>query len=236
VIDAQAIAEEFWQNGVVVLEGFLDAAVAARAARELDAVLATDPERPFSFADQDGFPDERATHVRNWPLAQVVELTPTCQRVLGDARLDELAAAVCGSGYAATSGMVTATAPGFGQSWHQDSREDEPGCFTLNRIVFPGAPAPGAGRLLVVPGSHVRGDVPQGDGFEPRSDAVALEPSAGTVVLMHSRTWHCVERNRSDRTRVQFNARTWPAGCPDDITLYPMFAMGPWNFKTGRPE
>ncbi len=89
------VAERFHRHGVVVVTGFCDDATASAAAAELDDVVAAHADRPASFAGQ-GYPDERETAVRNWPIAQVREQVLTCRSVLRDPRLDEWATAICG--------------------------------------------------------------------------------------------------------------------------------------------
>jgi hypothetical protein len=230
------MVEQFWRDGVVVVEGFVDEERASTAADELSAVVASHPDHPYSFAEQPGFLETRETFVHNWTLASVAEMTPSCAEILTDPRLDEVAVAIVGPDYRPAGGMVTATAPGCGQAWHQDTRDPDPRHFTLNRIVFPSRSMEEAGRLLVVPGSHREGDIASGASFDHRPGAVPVAPSPGALVLMHSRCWHAVEVNRSGRSRVQFNARVLPADCPEDVTLFPMFTQGPWNFRTGLPE
>jgi len=229
------VAARFERLGVVVVTGFCEDATAAAAAGELDAVVASDPERPVTFAAQ-GYPEVRDTAVRSWGLGEVRDRIPVALSVLRDERLHEWAAAICGPDHVRQPGSIASTFPGCGQAWHQDSRDPHPRHFTLNRIFFPAAVSPEQGRLVLVPGSHLEGDIPAAEPYGHLDGEVAVAPAAGTVVLMHSRCFHQVERNRSTRPRTQVNGRVMPAECPPDVTARPRFSTGPWNFRTGRPE
>ena len=95
--------------------------------------------------------------------------------------------------------------------------------------MFAAAVPPERGRLIVVPGSHTAGDIPTGGGWDDLDGQVAVAPPAGAVVLMHSRCFHMVERNRTSTPRSQFNGRVLPPECPDDTTAFPLFRAGPWS-------
>jgi ectoine hydroxylase-related dioxygenase (phytanoyl-CoA dioxygenase family) len=230
-----SVAERFDRDGVVVVTDFVDRETSRAAAGELDEIVRAEPDRPVAFANQ-GYADQRLTAVRNWPLGEVKDRIPNCRSILRDTRLGEWAAAICGPDYARLPGSIASTFPGCGQAWHQDSRDPAPAHFTLNRIFFVADVTPEQGRLRVVPGSHRAGDIPTAPPYGQIEGEVAITPPAGSVVLMHSRCFHQVERNESDRPRTQFNARVMPAKCPQDVTAFPLFSTGPWNFVTGRAE
>ena len=233
--DASVVAECFDANGVVLVTGFVETELARSAAAELDAIVAGEPGRSIGFADQ-GFDKERETAVRSWGLGEVKERVPACRSILRDPRLDEWATAICGPGHTRHPGSIASTFEGCGQAWHQDSDDGHPRHFTLNRILFPAEVPAERGRLVVVPGSHRAGDIPGGGLWDPLDGEVPLAPPAGSLVLMHSRCFHMVERNRTSTPRTQFNGRVQPADCPPGVTARPLFRAGPWNFRTGRPE
>ena len=226
--DRATVDALFADTGVLVVTGFVDPDTAGRAAAEVDDVVAADPDRRPTFADQ-GVGDQRETVVRNWGLGEVRDRIPTCRSILRDPRLEEWATAICGRSFKRSTGSIASTFEGCGQAWHQESRDPHPRHFTLNRIVFAAAVPPERGRLIVVPGSHTAGDIPTGGGWDDLDGQVAVAPPAGAVVLMHSRCFHMVERNRTSTPRSQFNGRVLPPECPDDITAFPLFRAGPWS-------
>lgn len=123
------------------------------------------------------------------------------------------------------------TSRGCGQARHQDSWSDDPALFVLNRIVFTRDYDAAQGQLLVVTGSHRRGDLPAGEPYEPLPGQVALTPRANCAVFLHTRTFHCVSKNATERPRIQFNRRVVPHGVPTDLTARARFRNGTWDFN-----
>ena len=72
----------------------------------------------------------------------------------------------------------------------------------MNRILFTRDYDAGQGQLLVVPGSHRRGDLPAGQPFEPLPGQIALTPMANSAVFLHTRTFHCVTKNSTEQARL----------------------------------
>src|ERR1041384_8065915 len=115
------------------------------------------------------------------------------------------------------------TRPGTAQAWHQDTSCVDPAKFILNRVLYPWVYPPEAGTIIVGPGSHLKGRIPPGPNHEPMRGELMLHPTPGTVVFLHSFTYHRVGINRWTAPRHTLNFRSRPASCPayyDSIGFY----------------
>jgi hypothetical protein len=224
------IVETFWRDGIVILEQFYEPRIMTELALAFEQLVNSDPSRPFG-----GGPDYarlRETRVRVWPGKDV----PLCEQVMTDSRLDVITKSICGDDMLRLGISIFSTPRGCGQAWHQDSSGHRPEHFELNRIVFPSNVAAEQGELHFVPGSHTGPDLPPGGNYDPLPGERSVAPKAGTLVLMHTRCFHRVGINQTDKPRTQCNSRTRPAGAPDGLTGLPVFRTGKWNFVTGKPE
>ena len=229
-VDPQSIAQQFKRDGIVVLRAFYPADQMRELAAELDAIVSADPDRAFGGGED--YARLRETRVRVWSGKD----RPHVARAMSDPRLAEITQAILGLGFLVGGEGIFSTPTGCGQGWHQDTRSREPDHYELNRIVFPSDVAPEQGALLCVPGSHVGPDLPSGGNFDTLPGQKYFLPTAGTLVLMHTRCFHSVEINRSQRPRTQCNSRMRPAAAADGLGNFPIFRTGPWNFRTGKPE
>jgi len=226
----ERVAETFWQDGIVALHGFYDSADVAEVARELDATVATDPDRPFGGGP--GYAERFDTKVQVWSAND----QPTCRSLMADERLAAITEAICGPGYQTPAALgIFSTPHGCGQGWHQDSGSEELGDYEVNRILFPKDVMVEQGRLVCVAGSHLRGRLPAGGNHEPIEGEQTFAPTSNTVVLMHTRCYHRVEPNSTYIARTQVNSRARPATTADDVCNYAVFRTGTWNFKTASP-
>jgi hypothetical protein len=64
---------------------------------------------------------------------------------------------------------------------------------------------------------------------------VRLLPTAGTLVLMHTRCYHRVDTNHTDVPRVMLNTRATARDARDDLCRYPVFVSQTWDHATGEP-
>jgi hypothetical protein len=224
-----AIVETFERDGVVAVEGLLPKADIAAADGVADAFLGQLDGKPWA-AGEDYC---RRFDIWTKVFSQIDE--PAVARLFDDPVMQRLTEALAGAGAAAGGIGSWVTPEGCGQAWHQDSWSEDPALFILNRIVFTRDMAPEQGRLVAVPGSHRAGDLPPGEPYEPLPGQQALAPAANTTVFLHTRTFHCVEKNRTARPRIQFNRRVVPAGVPQDLTSRARFRNGTWDFVRSAP-
>lgn len=219
--------QKFWDDGALLLDGFFTPGELAGIAGEIEKYYAVTPPmvRPENF-------DQFETRTDAWsPKAGVFEA------LAHHPLLVELTKALLGQGYVDHSTcLVMQTRPGTGQAWHQDTPCSDPLKFVLNRIVYCWDVTPEAGGILYVPGSHRKGKLPKGPNHEPLPGELAIHPKAGTLVLLHSFTWHRVSMNRSNSPRWSANFRCRPSSCPDDYDGVGYYRNAGYNFRTSKVQ
>jgi len=93
--------------------------------------------------------------------------------------------------------------------WHQDSGrvnhdiKSHPRPMLSLKVAYflSDTSVEGRGNFWVVPGSHLRDDIPVPDGTAQPEGAVPVLAKPGTVVFFDRRTWHAASPNWSDVTR-----------------------------------
>ncbi len=227
--DPVALAAAFEADGYVVLEDFF--------APELMAILEARSWQHFGT-------DPAWAHEENFLTASEVEVVPWFPQREGVAdfdavddlaRLEAVTTAALGRGWRADYCMVMHSRAGSaGQAWHQDCPPEDPARFNLNRLVYTHAVGGDrGGELVVVPGSHRRGEVPAGGPHEPLPDEVVLSPRAGTLVLVHGHCWHRV-RAVGPSPRLSINYRAVPVGAPFDLTDVCVYRNMRYRFSTAE--
>jgi hypothetical protein len=104
----------------------------------------------------------------------------------------------------------------------------------VNRLIYTSdISADVGGRILVVPGSHLRGELTPGATDEDFPDQLVLSPSRGTLILLHGHTWHRVTRVNG-KCRVSTNYRSIPRGTPQDITDICVYRNMRYKFETSE--
>ncbi len=92
-----------------------------------------------------------------------------------------------------------------------------------------------AGALVCVPGSHRSGPIPPGEPHGELPGELHLAPTAGSVVLVHSRCFHRVTANRTANQRFSVNFRARPAGAAAELGGIGVFRTGAYDFAMDRP-
>lgn len=116
-------------------------------------------------------------------------------------------ARVMGPDFKLSSLNYRAAKPGMGlQKLHADWHEAvAPGDYKVcNSIWLLDDFSRANGATRVVPGTHLRGDLPQDvldDPLAPHPDEVLIEAPAGSVFVFNSHTWHGGTNNHTDRPR-----------------------------------
>lgn len=212
-MDIAAAQATFDAEGYVVLEDFFDGA----AMDHLDGVIRAHFGGNPEFRHNDEFLEKSKAEVVPWFPQQ--DGNRDFDAIERDERLQELSEALIGPGWKAQYCMVMFSKQGTaGQAWHQDCPPEDPGQHNLNRLVYTSDIRDEiGGQIVVVPGSHRRGELPAGDPTGEFEDQVLLRPRKGALVMLHGHTWHRVLPIKGP-SRCSTNFRAAPAGTPDGIT------------------
>ena len=150
------IAAEFHNTGVVVLEGFFDAATLAPLNQAIGRLVASTQPWSADVAARRGQFKEKYKRLFETELVSLpfsAEHPDTAAELLADHRLRAVTAALLGSDYSEQGPMCFGYGSGMQHGWHQDSGSTDAGQFVLNRIVYPSTVREGQGALHFVPGS-----------------------------------------------------------------------------------
>ncbi len=225
----QALAQQFWRQGYLVVEDMFDAATMDRYQA---LILEHFGDAPV-FSHNEEFLTKSATEVIPWFPQQ--EGFAEFNTVQEDPRLIALTQAILGDGWRALYCMTMFSKQGTrGQAWHQDCAPEDPAVFNMNRLIYTEDISPHiGGQTIVVPGSHRRGLLTVGPVDEDLEDQVVLTPRKGTLVMLHGHTWHRV-LPITGRYRVSTNYRCSPLGTPDDITDICVYRNMRYRFETNE--
>jgi len=228
-MDYGTLAEQFWEQGYLVVEDLFDSRLMDRYQ---SLILQHFGETP-AFLHNEEFLSKAATEVVPWFPQQegVIEF----DAVQDDARLTALTQSILGDGWRALYCMTMFSRSGSrGQAWHQDCAPEVATVFNVNRLIYTEDITPEiGGQTIVVPGSHRRGLLTVGPVDEDFDDQVVLSPRKGTLVILHGHTWHRVLPVAGSH-RVSTNYRCSPAGTPDDVTDVCVYRNMRYRFETNE--
>ena len=206
-------AQEFWQNGYLLIDDFFDAQLMDKYQQRILMHFGDDPD----FSHNKEFLQKSNTDVIPWfPQLEGLQEFDIAEQ---DPRLIKLTEAILGHGWSSLYSMVMFSKKGSnGQAWHQDCPPEDKSQFNLNRLVYTmDIDHNTGGQILVMPGTHLGGAISIGDINEDFAEQVVLTPKKGTLVLIHGHLWHRV-LPVNHLHRVSTNYRCRPANTPDDIT------------------
>lgn len=206
-------AQEFWQNGYLLIDDFFDAQLMDKYQQRILMHFGDDPD----FSHNKEFLQKSNTDVIPWfPQLEGLQEFDIAEQ---DQRLIKLTEAILGHGWSSLYSMVMFSKKGSnGQAWHQDCPPEDKSQFNLNRLVYTmDIDHNTGGQILVMPGTHLGGAISIGDINEDFAEQVVLTPKKGTLVLIHGHLWHRV-LPVNHLHRVSTNYRCRPANTPDDIT------------------
>ena len=145
----------------------------------------------------------------------------------------ELTRHVLGEDWTSLYSMVMFSRQGSkGQAWHQDCSPDDPERFNLNRLVYTRDISDDiGGQTVIMPGSHLRGELTVGDPDEDLDGQLIISPRKGTLVLLHGHCWHRVLPVHGD-FRFSTNYRACPKGTAADITDVCVYRNMRYRFST----
>lgn len=225
----QNLAEEFWAQGYLVIDGFFDPALA----NELDELtLAHFRAHPVNRLS-DEFTGKAKTDIIPW-LPQD-DGPSRFDAIDQDPRLAALTDAVIGPGWIHQHCLVMFSGQGTkGQAWHQDSPPEHKRDYNLNRLLYSRDILDEVGgQLAVVPGTHLGGALPVGEPHGDFPTQVVLRPRKGTLVLLHGHCWHRVFPIHG-KFRTSINYRAIPAGVSGEVTDTCVYRNMRYHFPTRR--
>lgn len=213
VTDQQQLAQQFWEAGYLAVDSFFDSGLMD----ELDQLVVE------YFGDEPDF-----CHTEEFLNRSKTEVVPWFPQKDGFSAFDktaeleslaELTRSILGADWKALYCMVMFSKQGtVGQAWHQDCSPDVSDNFNLNRLVYTrDIEATIGGQVVVVPGSHRRGEIPPGDPWADMEGQVVLEPRKGSLIILHGHTWHRV-LPVTGNFRFSTNYRAMPSGTPENVT------------------
>jgi ectoine hydroxylase len=228
-MDYKAFAQTFWQQGYLLIEDFFEPVLMDEYERLIVDHFGLDPD----YLHNPEFLQKSATEVIPWFPQQ--EGITAFDVVANDDRLQQLTDAVLGEGWQSLYCMTMFSKQGSsGQAWHQDCAPEDPREFNLNRLCYSGnIDRQTGGQTLVVPGSHLLGEIPVGPGDEDFDGQSVLSPSKGSLVLLHGHTWHRVTPV-TGKYRSSTNYRSMPKGTPQDITDIAVYRNIRYRFSTNE--
>ncbi len=220
-------AARFWEQGYLYLEQFFDDA----DMKVLHASILEHYGINPNYSHSDEFLSKAATEVIPWFPQQEGQ---TCFDALeADPYLRALSEAILGPKWRSLYCMTMFSKPGSrGQAWHQDCEPEDARQYNLNRLVYThDINEETGGQVLLVPGSHKRGEITVGEVDETFEDQIELSPKRGALLLIHGHAWHRV-RPANTHYRVSTNFRCMPAEVPESITDICVYRNMRYQFAT----
>lgn len=228
-LDFQALANQFWQYGYIVLDNFFSPTLMDQCQTTIMEHFGLAPE----FLHDENFIKASKTEVIPWfPQREGSCIFDDVETV---SAFQQLTQAILNANWQAQYCMVVFSKSGTsGQAWHQDCPPENPALFNLNRLVYTmDVTAETGGEVYIFPKSHRRGALTQGDVFEDFVEQVKLTPRKGTLVLLHGHCWHRIGKIKGDY-RVSTNFRAAPEGVPEDITDVCVYRNMRYQFSTAE--
>lgn len=234
-MDTGRLKTLFWEQGYLVLENFFDESLMDGMDVCIREWFGDEPQ----FWHNEEFLKKSKTEVIPW-FPQNPDLNEydakkaaPFDQLESDTRLASLTQALLGEDWSALYCMVMFSRKDTsGQSWHQDCSPDMPARYNLNRLVYTRDLSTDiGGQIVIMPGSHRRGVLPVGDPHEDLPGQVVLNPTKGTLVLLHGHTWHRV-LPVTGTFRFSTNYRACPKDTPADITDICVYRNMRYSFAT----
>ncbi|GAC27339.1 phytanoyl-CoA dioxygenase family protein [Brumicola pallidula] len=228
-LDYDALANLFWEQGFIVIEGFFDAKLMSETQSSIMSHFGDSP----AYEHDQRFIDLSKTEVIPWfPQNQGHELF---DKLENDMRLKKLTSQILGEAWKNQYCMVMFSKEGSkGQAWHQDCPPENSTQFNLNRLVYSmDVDHELGGQVYIRPGSHRLGALTQGPLFEDFDDQIVLSPKQGTLVLLHGHCWHRIGELKG-KYRVSTNYRAAPRQAADSITDICVYRNMRYQFSTAK--
>ena len=228
-MDYQKYAQEFWQNGYILIDHFFD----DHLMDTLNGIILEHYGQTPDWEHTDEFIQKSATEVVPWfPFREGNNVFDVIEK---DPRLVQLTQAILGDGWEKLYFMAMFSKHGTkGQAWHQDSPPEDHDRFNLNRLLYThDIDETTGGQTIVYPQTHKEGAISIGDPHENLEGQVVLSPKKGTLVLLHGHAWHRVLPVKG-AYRVSSNSRAIPHGTSEDITDIAVYRNMRYRFSTSE--
>jgi len=226
------LKKSFERDGVLVLENFFSSDELAGVREAIGRMLLT----PRKTADVDRPSYWKRFETNPIPLGMEAEKEPSFIQLKQNQKMNALTEALLGKGFQQNNLLVMATPKGIGQAWHQDCPPDpKQKDYTVNRLIYPSDVRPESGSVVFVPGSHLKGAIPPGGNQDSMEGEVRLNPKAGTLVILHSLTYHRVTLNETETPRLSINFRVTPEGSARNPDSVAYFRNGTYDFVKNEP-
>ena len=230
--DLVALKQQFDSAGYIVVPEFLSHAEISKLVSAIDAHYGRTHDDLNESVHAKGKPfDQFATQVIPWdPVAEGNDFFVS---LLDSPELNGITESCLGGGYTGGQSLVMLSPPGgMGQAWHQDCPISNEGYFNVNRLIYVDDVTVDNGAIVIVPGSHRMGPIPEGGPQDAMANELALMPSASALVLLNGLVYHRVTPNRSSLPRTSVNFRAYAAGVPADVCNIGVFRNGRFDFRT----
>ena len=225
-MNLEAIREEFWREGFVVLEDFFPADLMDQYNNLIMEHYGIDP----SWEHTDEFIQKSGVEVIPW--FPYKENKPWFDGIDQDERFNSITETLIGTQWENLYCMMMFSRGGSkGQAWHQDCPPEDETKFNLNRLVYThDITEKTGGEIVIVPRAHGAGELPIGDPHDDLPGQVVFRPKKGTVVFLHGHCYHRVMPVKSNR--ISSNFRAVPKGTPEDITDICVYRNMRYRFST----
>ena len=232
-MDIVQLKKLFDEQGYIVMEEFFsdeELADILPIMEEYEARVLNDKQYESDYLDSH-FPEEfKQFETRAVNFGYESSQKPAFIELGNNDRMNQLTEAIVGKGYRNQAILVMLSTHGNGQGWHRDCEDENPNYYTINRLIYSKDIDPKAGALYVVPGSHKLDSFPSGGMHDFIEGEVRIAPKKGTLVLVHSSTFHRVNKNETDNPRASINYRVLPEGAPSDLGSVGVYRAGNWDF------
>ncbi|MCG8607865.1 phytanoyl-CoA dioxygenase family protein [bacterium] len=228
-MDLVRYAEEFWENGYLVIENFFEHDLMDHLNQVILDYFGTTPK----YWHNDEFLTKGKTEVVPWfPQNEGVK---DFDAIDDNSDLQDLTGKILGDGWNSQYCMVMFSKQGTkGQAWHQDCPPEDSEKFNMNRLVYTMDITPEiGGQAVVIPGTHRKGLLPVGNPEADMEGQIVLEPKKGMLIMLHGHTWHRV-LPVTGAYRFSTNYRSAPKGTPDDITDVCVYRNMRYRFSTSE--
>ena len=223
------LADKFWKDGYLVLNGFFEDDVMTKFNNLILNHFGLNPE----WEHTSEFVKKSATEVVPWfPMREGIK---DFEEIENQPKFKAITDRILGSGWNNLYCMAMFSKKGTkGQAWHQDCEPENSTQFNLNRLVYThDITAEIGGQVIVVPGSHKMGVLPTGNPHEDIDGQVVLLPKKGDVVLLHGHCWHRV-LPITGAYRISTNFRAMPKDTPEEITDIAVYRNMRYRFSTNE--
>ena len=227
--DYKKYAEQFWENGFVIIENFFSDDVMNEANEIILNHFGNNPK----WEHTDEFIQKSAVEVVPW--FPYIEGNTKLDIIDKDKKLNVITDAILKDGWKNLYCMAMFSKQGSkGQAWHQDCPPENKLLYNLNRLVYTHEiNEDTGGQIVIYPQTHRSGVLPAGIPDADIDGQLEYSPKKGTLIFLHGHCWHRVLPVKS-AYRISTNFRAIPLGTPEDITDICVYRNMRYKFSTAE--